>query len=441
LALSSASDAAIRWTLITQLIRFLTGPITMFCMVRFMSQEVQGYAYAFSGLLSLNTFLELGFTQNILQFTSHEASKLLITETGIITGDITAKSRLISLGRLSFKYYAIASILFLLGLIVGGGWFFSTSHPGNVKWMCPWALASISASISLCITPCWALLEGCNFISRVEKFRFVSSLISFLGSTIALVLGMELYAMVISAILTVVCSIWYLLSKWKNFYSAFLQIPTHGTISWKKEIWPFQWRIGISWISGYFIFFSIIPIVFRINGPVEAGKLGFTLQIVRTVSSIASTWLITKLPLFGMLVAKKEWLTLEQVWKKATLTSVLVAVMGSLMMIAALNMGELFYHPLSKRYAGTLIVLILSAGMVCQCFTAAGAYMIRAFKVEPYMKISIYTAILSVVLIPPLAKWMGILGASIGYSGAIFIVAWPSYNLFRTKYSQFKNEK
>jgi len=33
-------------------------------------------------------------------------------------------------------------------------------------------------------------------------------------------------------------------------------------VDYKNEIFPLQWRIGLSWISGYFIFQLINPLLF-----------------------------------------------------------------------------------------------------------------------------------------------------------------------------------
>jgi len=69
---------------------------------------------------------------------------------------------------------------------------------------------------------------------------------------------------------------------------------THKTgdrqISWQNEIWPFQWRIAISWISGYFVYQTFNPFLFAFKGPVAAGKMGMSLSFANAVMVIAMAW-------------------------------------------------------------------------------------------------------------------------------------------------------
>ncbi len=87
----------------------------MVLVLRYLTPEIQGYFYAFAGVVAMQVFLEMGFSQNILQFASHEYAKLNFTPAGNLAGDLVARSRLISLGRLAFRYYAIAALIFLVG--------------------------------------------------------------------------------------------------------------------------------------------------------------------------------------------------------------------------------------------------------------------------------------------------------------------------------------
>ncbi len=45
-------------------------------------------------------------------------------------------------------------------------------------------------------------------------------------------------------------------------------------ISWRREVWPFQWKIAVSWLCDYFIFQLFTPVLFAFRGPVEAGQDG-----------------------------------------------------------------------------------------------------------------------------------------------------------------------
>jgi hypothetical protein len=84
----------------------ISGPITMLMVTGFLTPVVQGYYYTFGSVMGLQVFFEMGFTQCIVQFASHEFSHLHFGANGAIEDDPVAPYRLISLGRLSVSSWA-----------------------------------------------------------------------------------------------------------------------------------------------------------------------------------------------------------------------------------------------------------------------------------------------------------------------------------------------
>lgn len=426
-------DRSVAWTLITQGTRFFTGVVTMFLMVNFLTLEAQGYAYTFGGILGISVFLEMGFSQNILQFASHEFAKLEFAGNRSLSGDAEAFSRFVSLGRLAFKYYAIASLGFLLAAVFGGSWFFETSGHSPVHWQTPWAIACVTSSAALLLNPCWSLLQGCNQIAEIERFRFVSALLGFVALAAGLLSGCGLYAVTFPGIVATLAAGIYLVWRWPKFFAVFLDKPASGTISWRREIWPFQWRIAVSWICGYFIFTAITPVVFRISGATAAGRIGFTLQLLRTVSGLATSWTSTKIPLFGMLVARLEWRELERVWRRATLMTVMVSVVGSAAAILALAVLGYFVPVISTRYSGPSVAILFAISLACQNLISGLAYYLRAFKREPFVGLSVLQAALCFGLVILLTLWMDEFGAALGYMLATVVMLVPAWLIFQRK--------
>jgi O-antigen/teichoic acid export membrane protein len=83
-------DRAIVVTVLSQMLRVLTGPVSVVALAKCLSDEELGYYYTFQPLLGLSVFLELGFSQNIVQFTAHEASRLTLSKEGALSGDANA---------------------------------------------------------------------------------------------------------------------------------------------------------------------------------------------------------------------------------------------------------------------------------------------------------------------------------------------------------------
>src|ERR1043166_6445087 len=276
-------DRAVFFSNLNQMTRLVTGPVTMALVLRYLTPEIQGYFYAFAGVVAMQIFLEMGFSQNILQFASHEFAKLRFTPQHTLEGDPVARSRLISLGRLAFGYYAVAALVFLFAVGIGGHIFFTISGRHGVHWQGAWWIIAVTAALSLAINPATSLLSGCNQIAVIARFAFWQTLAGFAVNAMALILGAGIYASAFGAASSLLLLVGYFVVGWRSFFAQFLERPTHGKVSWAHEIWPFQWRIAVSWMSGYFIFDIVNPIAFYYCGPVDAGRLGMSLQLVRMI--------------------------------------------------------------------------------------------------------------------------------------------------------------
>jgi O-antigen/teichoic acid export membrane protein len=251
--------------------------------------------------------------------------------------------------------------------------------------------------------------------------------------------GCGLYVGPIVALASIAVSSCYFIIRWRGFFGNFLVKPTQGIISWKKELWPFQWRIGVSWMSGYLLFSIVVPIIFRKVGPVDAGKYGFTMALVTAVANTAGSWSTTKLPQFGMLVAQEDWLGLKKLWRQSSMHALLFAILGSIVMISAFAVLSPIFPMLEERYAGSLVASMLCVCMVAQNFINSCAYLLRAFKKEPYMWPSVIGAVINAALIWIFTSHWGIAGSATGVFLCNLIMFYPTYSIFRRKQLQFMN--
>src|SRR5579862_3805657 len=94
-------DRAIAYTVASRAWSSLSGPLTMFFVIRFLTPEQQGYFYTFGNMLALTVIFELGLVMVISQFASHEMAKLHFTPEGLLAGDDRAKGRMATLMRTS----------------------------------------------------------------------------------------------------------------------------------------------------------------------------------------------------------------------------------------------------------------------------------------------------------------------------------------------------
>ena len=433
-------DRAVFFSNAAQLLRLVTGPITMALVLKFLTPEIQGYFYAFAGVVAMQVFLEMGFSQNILQFAAHEFAKLHFTTENKIDGDLVAKSRLISLGRLAFGYYAAAALIFLLAVGVGGHIFFSISGNHAVHWQGAWWMIAVTAALALAINPAWSLLQGCNQIAVVAKFNFWAALMSFAVNAIALISGAGIYASAVGAACSLLFSMGYLLVRWQPFFLQFLERPQHGEVSWAREIWPFQWRIAVSWMSGWFVTDIINPIAFYFCGPVAAGQLGMSFQLVRMIANVSMSWASTKSPKFGMLIAQRSWAELDALWRRSSLQTFIICVLGMSAFLLALPFVGHFLPRVPARLAPFAANAWLAGGAVVETLFGVMALRLRAHKREPYMWVSVACAVLSVTFILPLVRLWGITGEAMGYAFAIWVIFIPVCKIYLARRHEYENE-
>ncbi|HEX4508462.1 MAG TPA: hypothetical protein VH328_00200, partial [Burkholderiaceae bacterium] len=105
------------WTIVAGLATMLVLPL-------WLDPVRQGFYYAFTSILALQVFFELGLNQVIVQLVSHEAAHLQATADGTFAGEAAHLDALSSLARLLRRWYAVAALLFAFGAGASGLLFF-----------------------------------------------------------------------------------------------------------------------------------------------------------------------------------------------------------------------------------------------------------------------------------------------------------------------------
>lgn len=423
-------DRTVLLGVVTRSWQFVSGPITMLLIASRFSRELQGYYYTFSSLLALQVFVEMGLGQVILQFASHEWSKLSIDHKGYITGDCDSLSRLVSLGRIAFLWYLMGGIILILGLGIGGYIFFSRSPSHGISWTFQWFALCILTGPVLCFVPIWAILTGCNQVKNVYFYRLIAGIVGSIAVWISIGSGAGLWTGSIYSFVVLTWGILFILVKYRYFFSAFFILPKGPKIKWKEDLLPFQWRIAMSWLSGYFSFSLFTPVLFKFQGPIVAGQMGMTWTLVGIVGSISSTWVDSRAPQLGMLVANKNWNLLDDLILRIGRISVVACILGAGATEAFVITIQYFYHSLSLRFLPPLqIGVFLIATILMQSTTPLSSYL-RAHKKEPFMGISITLGILVAITTFVGGKYWGSIGVSFGYLIVNIIVVPYCFYLF-----------
>jgi len=435
-------DKAIGYTIFSRIIQAGGGVFSVVFIAKFLSSTEQGYYYTFSSILALQIFFELGLSSIITQYASHEFAHLEFKD-GVILGDEVHVSRLSSLLRFSFKWFSLISLVLFLALVICGFYFFNSFKNNEViNWKMPWLILCLSTALNLIIDPILAFLDGIGFIADMSKTRLIQKTANIILLFCFLFAGFGLYAAALASLISIsINGFQIIFSRKFTLLKALWRSMSTSVISYSKEIFPYQWKVAVSWISGYFIFYFFNPVLFATDGPIVAGQMGMTLAVLAGISSISMSWINTKVPLFSSLIAKKNFKELDFIFHRVVLQLSGVNILGLITFILGIIILSNFNTQYSNRFLSINAVILLSIVTLINQFVGSWATYLRCFKKEPFLIASIVVAAMCIASTLILGNSFGVTGMVYGYTCIVAFVSLPwAFIIFRNKSSQFKSK-
>lgn len=432
-------DRAIFNVILGRLWSFAAGPVTIVLVGTLFTKAEQGFYYTFASLLGLQIFLELGFSQGVIQFASHEYARLSLKPDGTISGDERSRSRLLALGRLVTRWYGVLAIL-LVGVIGSAGhWFLAHDSAGDAAWILPWWLLVVFAAANLLTQGVWFLLEGCNQVAYVNGYRVVSQTVGNVVTWLAILGKLGLLAASLAMAANFLVSVALLWRHWRGFIREVWQAPALPVMPVLKEVWPFQWRMALSAMSGFLIFSLFSPAVFHFQGPEEAGRMGMTWQVVFSISLLAGAWVSTKAPRFGMLISTRQFAELDTLFRRVTRQAVAICAL-----VSAVAWGAIWFihgrFAIGERFLDLASLSFLLIATTVNQVTFAQAYFLRAHKQEPFMVLSVLNGALTGAAILLATPWLGAFGACLAYAAVQVLILPFATTVFRRKRALWRQE-
>jgi len=417
-------NRAVLYSVLTSVWSIVAGFATLLVLATFFSPEMQGFYFTFRSVLALQVFVEFGLGRVIIQFAAHEWSKLSFDARGEISGDSEALSRLVSLERLSLGWFTVGGIVIAVGLSVGGYLFFSQSSYPHIDWVSPWILLCALTGMKLIFLPVWSLLEGCNQVSQVYGFRLIEGMLRSIAICCSIVLGAGLWAPVISVAIALVWGAVFLWRRYLPFLRSFFFSIDGPTITW-SEIWPMQWRIALSWLSGYFVFSLFNPVLFHYHGAEVAGQMGMTLQLITTLSALSIAWVSTRAPRFGVLVAREEYASLDRLFFRTASIAVAILLSGGCAILGGIFLLNTFNFSIAQRLLPLFPAGLVLLGQTLMELTAPFSIYLRAHRKEPYVWLSVITGVCVGFSTWFLGSRFGVIGMSSGYLAIVAVFTLP----------------
>jgi len=391
-------------TAINQLWRLVSGPLMLIFIPIFLTPETQGYWYSFISLSALSIFADLGFSNIVLQFAAHEFAYLSFNDELNVQGDELHMKKLASFLVFTIKWAILMIVIVFPIILIVGISMFNGKHL-NVNWMIPWIIYLVGSAISFFNGTLLAFIQGCNLVSVSQKIQFFVGIVNTCVVLVCLFFKFNLYALAFGSIISASLIFIFFFTTFKKFLIHLIKISKTFKYSWKKEFFRLLWKYSISFASGYFIFQIYTPFMFQFRGPVQAGRVGISISIWSAIFSISTVWIIAITPKLNMLIAKKEWKKLDQLFFKNLILSVGTFLLGTICAFVILTYfkGKI---KIIDRFLPIFPMLCLSMGWTLQTLIDTLAIYLRAHKQEPLVLVSAVSAIYIVITTFLCAKYL-----------------------------------
>lgn len=331
--------------------QFLAGPITVLLIASRFSPELQGWYYTFGSLLTVQQLCELGLPNTLLHVASHSWARLKREPNGSLSGDPAALAELAGIVHGGRRWFA-AIVAVYVALTLGPGYFFLSTQPTDIAWHGPWCAAVAMASGSLVLTVDFAVLEGCGRVIAIHRMRLVQAVVSNVVVWIGLLAGLQLWVIPLYACARLLMEFVFSRVLHRRFWAS-LPRSDGGTALWREVVWPLQWRAAIHGVMTYLAYQLFVPIIFRTDGPVAAGRLGMSWSILTTLQSAAAIWMHTRASDFGVMIRQRQFAQLDSDYARVARSS--FALLGiALTLVIAGTLGlNLLAQGLGEPAQGT----------------------------------------------------------------------------------------
>ncbi len=387
-------DRAVAFTVLARGWSALAAAITITLILRYMTPVEQGYYSVINPLVNIQIIFELGFSFVILQTASHESAYLQISADGTVTGPDRERGRLSSILQKALRWYTSAAVVLLVVLLSGGRWFFlgvSAHTTQVVHWAGPWALAAVAASFTFQVDPVFSFLEGCGFVPYVARSRLTQFVTGSLLAITALLLHHGLYAPGCMLLGQALAGFYAIYRYRRLLLNVLRHDPGEHRTSFATDIWPLQWRMAVSWVSGYLTVPLFAPMLASapLWGPVEAGRMGVSISIAAKVADVSMAWMNTKAAPFGRLVALRDYVELDRRFFRALAQSSGLGAFGAVVIWSLAAALERHGNHYASRFLSPLALGLILFGFVANTLVSSMAIYLRAHKQEKFMLISL----------------------------------------------------
>lgn len=399
-----------------------------------MSAPAQGYHFTFLAFAALQHFFELGFYVVLVNTAAHEAAYLNLTPDGELTGDDRPLNRLACLLRLALRWYAYASVGFVLIVLAAGWGFFSTRPETGIDWQIPWVFFVLATGLNIWGNSALSFLEGCGQVAESYRIRLYAAFMGQTAGLIALLSGAELWVGVSAIGIAAAAQILLTARLHSTLFQSLMTREPAGGMSWHLDLWPLQWRVALQGIASGACVATFAPVAFYYHGPVEAGRIGVTWAVASGILGVMISWLQVRTPRLAALIARGDESGLDRMFRKVQWAS----FGGLLLMLATAWTGLSGLYLAGADIAGRLLppqgmAWLFGAVLLLQLSLSKTIYL-RAHKVDPSALTNTAASITGALAIWAAGAHYGTTAMAMGYFFSIALLMLPCQTVIFLRY-------
>jgi hypothetical protein len=335
----------------------------------------QGFLWVFMSLGALQQAGDCGLTQIVLQTTNFHAAR----------GDAGG---LAGFWRLA-KRIAAATIpaAALLAYLAGVCFFDAADEAGIPPWHAPWGAFVLATMAMQMLFLGVAYIEGAVSVAQSWRFQAWLEGISGLAFLAGLWSGAGLWSLALYGAVRAAAIAAWLASRRADFTRA--APADFGLAGWRRDIWPYQWKVIASAFAGILLFRALTPVVLAEQGAVAAGRFGFSLALMNIWLSLTAVWPASQTARLGTALNQENLTSLRQIFRSMLAGSTAFAFAGAIAALAALWLLELASPVFASGYAGLAATGFLLAAAVIHHLLICIAVLLRSERRDPLLPFSI----------------------------------------------------
>ena len=432
-------DMPLAFALAARIWQALSGPITIVLIIRSLTEDEQGIYYGIIPVIGIQAFFELGLLNVLISEAGHaNAAYVLAKQAGDDQSRTIAADRMCRLIHASHRWFAVATLLFVVAALAIGWSTFSRSD-ATVNWRLPLLVIVPLSAVAVYLSPSLAILEGAGHRELIYRFRLYQMLCGSVAVWVALVSGLGIWALVVATGVQACWTVCLVVAQQSSFFRRFASesrsdwraeskqrhTDLDDHFRWTRDVLPKQWRVAVTGAAFHLATQFLTIVVLTFHTTAEAGRLGMTLSITTAIQMLALAWVQTKFSLISGLHGRGDREQAGTLWRHTALVScgLLVAAFTSLVLLIAVL--PLLERGWEHRFIHPWQVAVLGIGCLANHLVALQGCYVLARGANP-----LALATLTGYLTTAAAVWIGGYyfsnsGVVIAFAAGITLVALP----------------